>query len=92
MHYCVSDIHGCYKEFMKLMDVIGFSEDDTLYVIGDVVDRGPRLVKILEWMMKRRNVIPIVGNHEYMMMKVLLPGLKEASSEEEIEKTLTLND
>ena len=91
MHYCVSDIHGCYKEFIRLMDMIGFGEDDTLYVIGDVVDRGPEPIKILSWMMSRQNVIPIVGNHEYMMMKVLLPGLKEIDSEEEIEKTLTLD-
>ena len=91
MHYAVSDIHGCYKEFIKLMDMIGFGEDDTLYVIGDVVDRGPQPVNILEWMIRRKNVIPIVGNHEYMMMKVLLPGLKEVNSEEEIEKTLTLD-
>ena len=91
MHYAVSDIHGCYKEFIKLMDMIGFGEDDTLYVIGDVVDRGPEPVKLLSWMMKRPNVKTILGNHEYMMMKVLLPGLKEVDSVEAIEKTLTLD-
>jgi len=91
MHYAVSDIHGCYNQFIKLMDMIGFSDTDTLYVIGDVVDRGPEPVKLLYWMMKHPNVKTILGNHEYMMMKVLLPGLKEVDSVEAIEKTLTLD-
>ena len=92
MHYAVSDIHGCYKEFKKLMEeVIGFTENDILYVIGDVVDRGSDPIGILNWMMKRPNVYGIFGNHEYMMLKVLEPGLKEINSEEEIENTLTLD-
>ena len=35
MHYAVSDIHGCYNQFIKLMDMIGFSDTDTLYVRFD---------------------------------------------------------
>ncbi|WP_024866368.1 metallophosphoesterase [Butyrivibrio sp. FCS014] len=89
--YAVSDIHGCYDELLKLMELIRFSDEDTLYVIGDCVDRGPKPVEVLKWMMSRPNVIPIVGNHENMMMRVLLPGLKEADSEESIEKTLTMD-
>ncbi|MBO4899200.1 MAG: serine/threonine protein phosphatase [Lachnospiraceae bacterium] len=89
MHYAVSDIHGCFDELMRLMEKIGFSDEDTLYVIGDTIDRGPKPVEVLTWMMGRHNVIPIIGNHEYMMMRVLLPGLKKVDSEEEIEKTLT---
>ena len=38
--YVVSDLHGQYKLFKKGLKEIGFSEDDMLYVIGDVIDRG----------------------------------------------------
>lgn len=40
MIYAVSDIHGCYEKYVQLLEIIRFSEGDTLYVLGDVVDRG----------------------------------------------------
>ena len=89
--YAVSDIHGCYDEFMDLIKLINFSDKDTLYVLGDCVDRGPKPVEVLKWMMNQPNVIPIAGNHENMMLRVLLPGLKEVDSEEAVEKTLTMD-
>lgn len=91
MHYAISDIHGCYDELIELVKLIDLQDEDTLYIIGDTVDRGPKPVEVLSWMMMQPNVIPIMGNHEYMMMKVLLPGLKEVDSEEIIDKTMTLD-
>ena len=44
MIYFMSDIHGCYKEYMELLEKIHFSDEDELYVVGDVVDRGPEPV------------------------------------------------
>lgn len=46
--------------------------EDTLYILGDVVDRGPEPMKILKYMMAHSNIIPIIGNHEVMA----LPNLK----------------
>lgn len=54
-----------------LLNKIQFSQEDTLYVLGDVLDRGPEPIKVLEDMMGRFNVHPILGNHEYMAYKVL---------------------
>ena len=64
MIYVVSDIHGCYDEYIKILDLIKFSESDTLYVIGDVCDRGNNPMKILFHMMEHENIIPIFGNHD----------------------------
>lgn len=71
MIYVISDIHGCYEEYMKLLEKIQFSQEDELYVLGDVVDRGPEPIKVLQDMMLRPNVYPILGNHDYMALKVL---------------------
>lgn len=38
--YCVSDIHGEYEAYLRLLKKLNFSMQDTLYVIGDMVDRG----------------------------------------------------
>lgn len=71
MIYVMSDIHGCYDEYKQLLEKIQFSEKDELYILGDVVDRGPEPMKLLLDMMLRTNVYPILGNHEYMALKVL---------------------
>lgn len=66
MTYVMSDIHGCYDKYTEMLEKIGFSEDDSLYVLGDICDRGPDSAKIYLDMMKRSNVFPIKGNHEKM--------------------------
>lgn len=71
MHYVISDIHGCYDQYAALLEKIHFSEADTLFVLGDTVDRGPEPMKVLFDMMGRANVIPILGNHEYMAVTML---------------------
>ena len=71
MHYVISDIHGCYDEYRRALEEISFSDDDILYVLGDCIDRGYASVRVLQDMMYRPNVIPIVGNHEFMALSVL---------------------
>ena len=39
--YAISDIHGCYDMFLEMLDKIQFDETrDTLYILGDIMDRG----------------------------------------------------
>lgn len=60
----VGDIHGCYGEFLKLLDKAGFSEDDEIIALGDIVDRGPDTPGLLEFFYSHHNVCSIMGNHE----------------------------
>ena len=64
MIYVMSDIHGCYQEYMKMLELINFNENDTLYIIGDVCDRGKDPMKVLLHMIEHDNIIPIFGNHD----------------------------
>ena len=70
-HYCMSDIHGEYEKYRKMLNKLPFSDSDTLYIIGDVLDRGPDGIKILQDMMRRPNIVPLVGNHEYAALSCL---------------------
>ena len=79
MTYVIADIHGEYEKYKKILEMIHFSDDDTLYVLGDVVDRGPEPMRILQDMMLRPNVIPIIGNHEFMALQCLTFLMKEIS-------------
>ena len=81
MIYAVSDIHGCYEQYKAILDKTGFSGADTLYVLGDVLDRGPQPIRVLEDMAGRYNVIPIIGNHEYMALSVLKSLMTEIKSD-----------
>lgn len=71
MTYVISDMHGEYEAYIAMLEKIGFSDEDTLYVLGDVVDRGARPVDILLDMMCRPNVFPILSNHELMALDML---------------------
>lgn len=71
MTYVVSDIHGNFKKYLKLLEKINFQCCDTLFVLGDIVDRGKQPMEILTDMMYRSNVIPILGNHEFMALESL---------------------
>ena len=71
MIYVMSDIHGEYDKFKEVLKQINLQKEDLLYVLGDVVDRGPHPMEILLKMMEMPNVIPIAGNHELMALKCL---------------------
>lgn len=74
MIYTVSDIHGNYGKYKKMLKTIKFSPEDTLYVLGDVIDRGGAGFTIMLDMAQRSNVVNLLGNHEAMAMKAL-PGI-----------------
>lgn len=71
MIYAMSDLHGCYEKFMKMLETINFQEDDTLYILGDIVDRGSGGIKILTEIMNRKNVVALRGNHDYLAYLML---------------------
>lgn len=79
--YVLSDIHGEYDKFMRMLEKIHFSDEDTLYVLGDVLDRGPHPMKILLEMMKYSNIIPMMGNHEVMGLPCLRFLLNEVTED-----------
>ncbi|MBR2650697.1 MAG: serine/threonine protein phosphatase [Clostridia bacterium] len=69
MIYVSSDLHGySLEKFQRLLDKAGFGEDDYLFILGDVIDRGSDGIKILRWMMLQPNVQLIRGNHEDMLL------------------------
>jgi len=71
MKYCVSDIHGNKAAWDDILRKINFSKDDDLYVLGDVIDRNPDGVEILQQIIRTPNMHMLLGNHEYMMLDAL---------------------
>ena len=78
MIYVMSDIHGNMRRFRSVMEQINLQPKDTLYVLGDVIDRFPYGITILQELMSMPNVKMLLGNHEYMMLTALDPDYAES--------------
>ena len=85
MTYVCSDIHGCYDKYLRLLEEIDFKGSDTLYVLGDVIDReGNGGIDILQDIMNMPNATLILGNHEEIAlegMEVLMKMLVKNDSD-----------
>lgn len=79
--YVMSDIHGNYEKYQQALKAIELQENDILYVLGDVVDRGTGSCKILFDMMRHFNIIPLLGNHEFMALSVLSKLVEEITED-----------
>lgn len=66
MRYVVSDIHGNYELFVKLLKKINFSKNDEMFILGDVIDKGKDVQKLLNliYNSKDQNIFTLTGNHE----------------------------
>ena len=71
MTYVVSDLHGNFEKFKQLLKTIKFTDNDVMYVLGDIVDYGEESIELLCDLSMRYNVIPIVGDHDYRALKLL---------------------
>ena len=71
MIYVMSDLHGCFDKYLLMLEKIKLSEKDTLYILGDVVDRGADGVRILLDIAKRKNVVLLRGNHDDTALIIL---------------------
>lgn len=72
MVYAVSDIHGDLAMYIHIVKQL--NKDDTLYVIGDAIDRGSSGIMILQDIMKRPNVELLLGNHEWFLIMSVFYG------------------
>lgn len=69
--YAISDIHGEYEKFLEILRKIRLKTDDRLYVLGDILDRGPHPVKTLLTLLEMPNAVCMAGNHELMALGCL---------------------
>ncbi len=69
MIYVSSDWHGAEpKQIKALLEKIEFSDEDFLFVLGDIIDRGEHGVELIKMIMFEPNIKLIRGNHEQMLL------------------------
>ncbi len=68
----ITDIHGCYQTFCKMLKKVKLKKKDQLFILGDMVNRGPYSLLVLEkiWdlLATGYKVYPLRGNHEQLLL------------------------
>ncbi len=71
--FAISDIHGCNISFNALLDQIGLTTADELYLLGDYIDRGPDSKGVLDTVIRLQStgykVRCLMGNHDEAILK-----------------------
>ena len=88
MRYVISDIHGYYGLFMALMRKIAFSDDDELYICGDIIDKGKESVRLLRHLAAMPNVYAIRGNHEEAFLQYYSSLMRDSDDYDAVLKEL----
>lgn len=81
MKYVTSDLHGEYDLFLSLLEKINFSDEDVLYICGDVIEKGDDSLKLAKLISQMPNARCVLGNHEYAFLKYYWKIMQGAPSD-----------
>ena len=72
--FVTSDAHGHLRALDRALELAAPGPDDTVYVLGDMVDRGPDPVGVLRLVHGLPRARVLLGNHEDMLLTALATG------------------
>ncbi len=88
--YAIGDIQGCYDPFRELLDALRFDPDkDTLWLTGDLVNRGPKSLKTVRFVKSLgESAITVLGNHDLHLLALAAGQVKHGKRFESLKKLL----
>lgn len=91
--YAIGDIQGCYKSLHRLLDQIAFDPlSDTLWLVGDLVNRGPDSLLTLRFLKSLgSSVRPVLGNHDLFLLAAA-EGIVTLRPKDTIQDVLSADD
>jgi bis(5'-nucleosyl)-tetraphosphatase (symmetrical) len=91
--YAIGDIQGCYAELVRLLDYLGFSPSrDRLWLVGDLVNRGPDSLAVLRFVKGLgERAITVLGNHDLHLV-MQSEGHGKVSHEDTLAEVLAAPD
>lgn len=92
-HYVIGDLHGCYQSLQQLLDKIEFRIGiDYIYLLGDIVNRGPDSLACLRWAKDTPNVVSVLGNHDFHLLAVATGNYQYLSRSDSFQEILQAAD
>lgn len=92
--YAVGDIQGCFDSFQRLLDLCAFDPArDRLWLVGDLVNRGPRSLETLRFVKNLgRAAVTVLGNHDLYLLMVAEGGAKYRGKDDTLQPILDAPD
>ncbi|MEM1231594.1 MAG: symmetrical bis(5'-nucleosyl)-tetraphosphatase [Pseudomonadota bacterium] len=80
--WAIGDLQGCAEEFFTLLDRIRFGAGDRLWLLGDLVNRGPGSLATLRRVYELRDQVQVVlGNHDLHLLAIAFGGHRAGRSD-----------
>lgn len=91
--YAIGDIQGCFEALTRLLQKIDFdSRHDRLWLVGDLVNRGPNSLEVLRWAKGLDDRVTVVlGNHDFHLLAVA-EGIRVAKARDTLDEVLGAPD
>lgn len=90
--YVIGDIHGCWQTLQRLLEGIEWQEAaDRLWLVGDLVNRGPESLEVMRWASRQRNLVATLGNHDLHLL-ARAEGLVAGRPEDRLDGLLAADD
>jgi bis(5'-nucleosyl)-tetraphosphatase (symmetrical) len=91
--YAVGDVQGCYDELRRLLDNVRFDPAaDTLWLVGDLVNRGPKSVETMRFVRSLGDrAVTVLGNHDLHLL-VVAAGVRKPHRGDTIDEILAAPD
>ena len=69
-NYIIGDIQGCLTPLKKLLDTVNLTKNDSVYFVGDLINRGPESLGTLRFIKSLPNAKTVLGNHDLHLLAV----------------------
>ncbi len=91
--FAIGDIHGCFLTLQSLLRRIRFRPSrDRLWLVGDLVNRGPRSLEVLRWAAEMGDrIVVVLGNHDLHLL-ARAAGLAQPKRRDTLEPVLEASD
>jgi bis(5'-nucleosyl)-tetraphosphatase (symmetrical) len=91
--YAIGDVHGCFATLAALLARIGFApRRDRLWMVGDLVNRGPRSLEVLRWAAELDDaLVAVLGNHDLHLL-ARAAGVAERKRRDTLDAVLAAPD
>ncbi len=91
--YAIGDIHGCFATLQALLARLGFAAgSDRLWLVGDLVNRGPRSLDVLRWAAGMGDsLVAVLGNHDLHLL-ARAAGVAERKRRDTLDEVLAAPD